>query len=128
MIYVNGVSNGVITSTGSHAFNIFVPSNQVLQISCTEGTAGNGWSLDKLTVRPPIVIDPPILSLTADGGQHTLRWDAVNGLRYLILWTPSLLEAFQPQVTNDAPINSWTDTVHTAGTTGFYKLEVHPIP
>ncbi len=64
-IYVNGVSNGVIASTGEHAFNINVPLGQQLRIAGTAGSIGNGWSLDSITVdavtvpaNSPPVLDP----------------------------------------------------------------------
>jgi hypothetical protein len=51
LIYVNGISNGVITSTGNHPFNIVVPTNQTLRIASTAGSVGNGWSLNSIIVR-----------------------------------------------------------------------------
>lgn len=57
-------------------------------------------------------------------GYYTLSWSAIDGHRYTVLWTSSLTNDFLPQVTVDAPTNSWTDTMHTTATNSFYKLEV----
>jgi len=136
VIFVDGFTNGVITSTGSHAFDIQVPAGQILRISGTDGDIGNGWSLDAITVQtgtntPPISIDAPVLTLTTDGAQQTVNWNAVDGRHYTIWWTSSLLEQFQPQATNDARGNgwtNWTDTVNTTNGEGFYQLKVELIP
>ncbi len=130
-IYVNSVSNGVITSSGGNPFTIIVPAGEELRIASTGGDYGNGWSLDSLAVwigtNLPVPVVSPLLALTTDGTQHTLYWDAVAGLSYTVLWTPSLLEPFQPVATNNAPTDSWTDTVNTTNKSAFYQLEVERI-
>jgi hypothetical protein len=130
-IYVNSVSNGVITSSGDNPFNMIVPAGEELRIASTGGDYGNGWSLDSLAVRIgtnlPVTVVSPLLALNTDGAQPTLYWDALDGLSYTVLWTPSLLEPFQPVATNDAPTDSWTDTVNTTNNSAFYQLEVERI-
>lgn len=74
-----------------------------------------------------VTIDPPIIILTIDGTQPTMYWEAAEGLRYIVLWTPSLLEEFHPLATNDWPIDNWTDTALNTNTASFYKLDVEPI-
>ena len=129
VVYVNGVSSGVITSTGSHPLNITIPSNEVLRISCTQGFASNGFSLDSIAVtisssQPEI----PSLALITGDTQPTLNWTAASKHRYTVLWASSLTNDFQPLATIDSPTNSWTDTNHTADVIGFYKLEAQEIP
>ena len=67
-----------------------------------------------------------ITQTTRDGtGQTILQWDAVEDKTYTIEWTPVLGELFQPLETNILwPQNSWTDTVHTVETQGFYRINV----
>ena len=65
-LYVNGTNSAVITNTGNHALSIRVAGGEVLRISCTAGTVGNGWSLDSIAVQDissipsniPPVLDP----------------------------------------------------------------------
>jgi len=57
--------------------------------------------------------------------RNVLSWDAVEGRVYTIEWTPSLTESFQPLATGIVwPQNSWTDTVHTVETKGYYRIAV----
>lgn len=63
-----------------------------------------------------------------DGGTNTVNWYAVSDRRYTVLWTSSLPDGFQPIATNDAPTNSWIDTVNTTNDTAFYQLKVELIP
>ncbi|HPR82775.1 MAG TPA: hypothetical protein PLD51_02860 [Pontiellaceae bacterium] len=54
-----------------------------------------------------------------------LSWDPVEARVYTIEWTPSLTESFQPLATGLVrPQNSWTDTVHSAGSKGYYRITV----
>lgn len=56
---------------------------------------------------------------------RVLNWQAVEGRVYTIEWTPSLTESFQPLETGIVwPQNSWTDTVHTIETKGYYRITV----
>ncbi len=64
VIYVAGVSNGVVLATGSHSFSIDVGVSDVLRIWGTKGTVGNGWSLNSLTVVP----EPATFALVGVGG------------------------------------------------------------
>lgn len=58
-------------------------------------------------------------------GHYVLHWDAVEGRVYTVGWTPSLTEYFQPLETTILwPQNSWTDTVHSVETKGFYRIGV----
>ena len=63
-IYVEGVSNGVITATGNAGFSINVGENDVLRIEGTAGTIGNGWSLNSITVVP----EPATVAMFGVGG------------------------------------------------------------
>ena len=67
-----------------------------------------------------------VTETSCDGtGRYVLHWDAVEGRVYTIEWTPSLGESFQPLETDIVwPQNSWTDTVHTVETKGFYRIDV----
>lgn len=56
---------------------------------------------------------------------YILSWEAAEGRLYTIEWTPSLSEPFQPLETSIVwPQNSWTDTVHSVATEGFYRISV----
>ena len=65
---------------------------------------------------------------TTDGNpsQHIIiNWEAVTGRVYNVLWTPSMMEPFQPlEIGIQYPQNSYTDTVHTVELTGFYRVVV----
>ena len=67
-----------------------------------------------------------VIETTRDGtGYYILHWDAVEDRVYTIDWTPMLIEPFQALGTNILwPQNSWTDTVHTIETKGFYRIGV----
>jgi len=52
-------------------------------------------------------------------------WPSVAGREYKVLWAESLTNSFQqigPMI--DPPQNSYTDTAHSAESSGFYKVEV----
>ena len=54
-----------------------------------------------------------------------INWEAVTGRVYNVLWTPSLSEPFQPLETGiQYPQSSYTDTVHTVESFGFYRVVV----
>ncbi len=54
-----------------------------------------------------------------------VKWNAVDGRVYDVLWTPSLDRGFQILETGlAAPINSYTDTVHMAESSGYYMVTV----
>ncbi|QHI69266.1 lamin tail domain-containing protein [Tichowtungia aerotolerans] len=57
-------------------------------------------------------------------GHYVLNWNAVSGRTYTILWAASLDDDFLPISVVDAPANSWTDTLHTTGESGFYQIKV----
>ena len=65
-LYVGGTNSAIITNTGNHALNICVAAGEVLRISCSAGTIGNGWSLEGIAVQNlssvpsniPPVLDP----------------------------------------------------------------------
>lgn len=66
---------------------------------------------------------------TVDAGnpsQHlVINWEAVKGRVYNVLWSQSLLEPFQPlEIGVLYPQNSYTDTVHTVESAGFYRVIV----
>ena len=55
-----------------------------------------------------------------------LKWPSVQGRQYRVLWTENLTNGFDyidPSVI-DYPQNSYTDTLHSAGPCGFYRVEV----
>lgn len=57
--------------------------------------------------------------------RYILSWDSTEGRVYTIEWTPSLDEAFQTLENSIRwPQNSWTDTVHSVQTEGFYRISV----
>jgi len=65
VIYVNGVSNGVINASGSTTFDIDVAVGQTLRIEGTGQTnETNGWSLDSMTVVP----EPATMAMFGIGG------------------------------------------------------------
>jgi hypothetical protein len=55
-----------------------------------------------------------------------VQWDpSVSGRWYSVSWTNDLSGDFQTLETNIVfPINSYTDTLHGAESSGFYKVEV----
>jgi len=58
--------------------------------------------------------------------QHVvINWKALNGRVYNVLWARSLEEDFQPlEIGIQYPQNNYTDTVHAAESTGFYRVVV----
>jgi hypothetical protein len=55
----------------------------------------------------------------------TIEWPSVTGRVYNVLWTPSLNEPFASLESGIAfPRNSYTDTVHSAKSTGYYRIVV----
>lgn len=66
VIYVNGISNGVISTTGSISFDVDILAGETLRIEGTGQTSEtNGWSLDTMTVAVP---EPMAASLIGIGG------------------------------------------------------------
>jgi len=64
-ISLEEISIGLITSTGSHSFNIGIATGKILRISSTAGLAGNGWSLKSIAVQTGIITPtntPPVLA------------------------------------------------------------------
>lgn len=54
-----------------------------------------------------------------------LEWPCLTGRWYEVLWTPALTNSFQSlEDYIDHPQNSYTDTVHNAEPSGFYKVKV----
>ncbi|VGO15091.1 hypothetical protein PDESU_03671 [Pontiella desulfatans] len=62
-------------------------------------------------------------SLTSE---TTLQWQNVSGRIYTVYWTSNLLSGFQTLGTNNTGI--FTDSVHSAGSEGFYKIDVGLAP
>lgn len=59
------------------------------------------------------------------GARFIIEWTAVTGRVYNILWTPSLTQEFQPlEIGIQYPQNSYTDTVHSAESSGYYRVVV----
>jgi parallel beta-helix repeat protein len=65
-------------------------------------------------------------SATNSGSNHlVITWKAVTGRVYNVYWTPSLMEEFQPlELGITYPQNSYTDLVHSAESSGFYRVIV----
>jgi len=62
---------------------------------------------------------------SATNGGFIVRWNAVTGRVYGVLWTTNLLNSFQPLNTNIVwPQASYTDTVNSAKSRNFYKVKV----
>lgn len=58
-------------------------------------------------------------------GPFVIQWNAVPGRTYSVEWAPAAGAPFQPLATGlEYPQNSYTDTVHSAESTGFYKVTV----
>ncbi len=54
-----------------------------------------------------------------------INWESVTGRVYNVLWTPSLMEPFQPlEIGIQYPQNSYTDTVHSVESSGYYRVVV----
>ncbi len=54
-----------------------------------------------------------------------VNWNSVAGRQYGIYWTTNLISGFQMLATGLLyPVNSYTDTVHTAEDGGFYSIDV----
>ena len=75
VIYVNGVSNGVITGSTQTPldteFDLLVPATQVLRIAETNGIFSEGWSLESISVLldtnpPPVINALPVLASIGD--------------------------------------------------------------
>ncbi|VGO12920.1 hypothetical protein PDESU_01474 [Pontiella desulfatans] len=59
------------------------------------------------------------------GEGYVIDWQSVSGRVYTVEWTDSLTNSFQTLETGIAyPQNSYTDTVHSAESGGFYNLKV----
>jgi hypothetical protein len=84
----------------------------------------NGEEFIAATIPIDILSYPQIDNAYASPGGYVIEWVSVSGRVYGVLWTDSLLDPFT-SITNGLPypIGSFTDTVHSAGDTGFYKLE-----
>lgn len=58
-------------------------------------------------------------------GNHVLNWNTAESRIYTIEWAPSPGGPFRILADSiTAPQNSWTDTIHSADTTGFYRIRV----
>jgi hypothetical protein len=58
-------------------------------------------------------------------GQFVIYWNAVSGRVYSIEWTSAVTNSFELMATDlYYPQNSYTDTLHQAEDSGFYKVEV----
>lgn len=54
-----------------------------------------------------------------------VNWNSVEGRKYGVYWTDSLSDGFQTLVSDlPYPVNSFTDTLHTAEDGGFYYIDV----
>ena len=59
---------------------------------------------------------------------NVVRWDAVSNRFYTVYWSTNLLNGFSPSVEGqdlEYPVNSYTDSVHSAESQIFYKLSVN---
>lgn len=92
----DGQSNGDEYIAGT------IPTNEASYFSVTVGDAGE-----------------------AGAASFVIEWTSVSGRVYTVYWAPSLTEGFQPF--SDVlryPQNSYTDTVHSAQSFGFYVVKV----
>ena len=66
-----------------------------------------------------------VSNIATDSG-YVLNWHSVSGRFYTVFWNNNLLtNDFSVLVTNIYyPVNSYTDTVHSAESVGFYRLGV----
>ncbi|MCC7300066.1 MAG: hypothetical protein IT583_03190 [Verrucomicrobia bacterium] len=65
----------------------------------------------------------------AGPGGFVIGWSAVSGRVYSINWTTNLQNSFQPLETNIVwPQTTYTDTVHDAESSSFYKINVRLAP
>ncbi len=56
---------------------------------------------------------------------NEIEWNSASGRVYAVYWTTNLNEGFQPLETNiHWSVGGYTDTLHNAETTGFYKIDV----
>ena len=70
------------------------------------------------------LIDPP-----APGDGFVVGWSAVTGRIYSVYHATNLLSGFQSLATNIVwPQAAYTDTVHSAESDGFYKVDVELAP
>ncbi|MEN8256079.1 MAG: hypothetical protein ABFR33_11490 [Verrucomicrobiota bacterium] len=58
---------------------------------------------------------------------HTLQWEQAPGRAYTVYWTSNLLDGFAV-LQDDYVGGSYTDTVHSAESQGFYRLDVEIAP
>jgi PKD repeat protein len=62
-------------------------------------------------------------SVSVDGSSFVIKWTAVTGRVYNVYWTPSLFEEFEPlEIGIQYPVNSYTDLVHSAESSGYYRV------
>jgi hypothetical protein len=58
-------------------------------------------------------------------GVYVITWDAVTGRVYSVFWGASVTNAFETMETDiHYPQNSYTDEVHQAESSGFYRVGV----
>lgn len=58
-------------------------------------------------------------------GGFVISWNAVQGRLYDVYWATNLMSGFQVlQLNIPYPVNSYTDTVHSANSVGNYKVDV----
>ncbi len=63
--------------------------------------------------------------IETNGMHFVVEWTAVTGRVYSVLWTPALDQDFQPLETGiHYPQSSYTDTVHSAESGGYYRVVV----
>jgi hypothetical protein len=111
-------------------------TNEV-DIGCYEFVSADGDSDgDRMNDRGEIIagtdpLDPEsyfqVATDTTDGlpPHIIINWEAVTGRVYNVLWTPSLTEPFQPlEIGIQYPQSSYTDTVHSVESSGFYRVVV----
>jgi len=60
-----------------------------------------------------------------NGMKFVVEWTAVTGRVYSVFWTPALSQDFQPlEIGIHYPQDSYTDTVHSAESAGYYRVVV----
>ncbi len=68
-----------------------------------------------------------ITDISEDAGDFVLQWNRTSGREYSVYWAPNLMLGFSLLQDNISG-GSYTDMVNSAGSKGFYKLDVELAP
>jgi hypothetical protein len=94
-------------------------------------TDGDGFTAGEEHIAGTVPTDPESLlriestEPVATNSDFVFQWNAVSGRVYSVYGTTNLMESFNLWATNIVhPQNTFTDSVHSAGDSAFYKIEV----